>query len=139
VSTLRRKARKDERKLPVKFVAGVRKERGCKHASLLEDRKQAGGFLTFEIRADQAAIEAHMTTPRSSCRPDANPPWSRTERAGRSPLFEQTHATARSLSRRWRREVLPHFIGPRIGLILTPEESFWSGQERGQRSKFTQF
>jgi quinol monooxygenase YgiN len=60
VGTVRRK---DGRKLLVEFVAGARKEPGCKHYSLLEDRKQAGRFLTFEIWADQAAIEVHMTTP----------------------------------------------------------------------------
>jgi quinol monooxygenase YgiN len=53
----------DKRKLLVEFVAGARKEPGCKHYSLLEDRKQAGRFLTLETWADQAAIEAHMTTP----------------------------------------------------------------------------
>jgi quinol monooxygenase YgiN len=53
----------DLRNLLVEFVAGARKEPGCKHYSLLEDRKQAGRFLTFETWADQAAIEAHMTTP----------------------------------------------------------------------------
>jgi hypothetical protein len=40
----------DLRKLLVEFVAGARKEPGCKHYSLLEDRKQAGRFLTFAIR-----------------------------------------------------------------------------------------
>ena len=53
----------DLRKLLVEFVAGARKEPGCKHYSLLEDRKQAGRFLTFETWADQASIEAHMKTP----------------------------------------------------------------------------
>ncbi|MGB7972741.1 MAG: putative quinol monooxygenase [Roseiarcus sp.] len=53
----------DLRKLLLDFVAGARKEPGCKHYSLLEDRKQAGRFLTFETWANQAAIEAHMTTP----------------------------------------------------------------------------
>jgi hypothetical protein len=38
----------DLRKLLVEFVAGARKEPGCKHTSLLEDRAQAGRFLTFE-------------------------------------------------------------------------------------------
>jgi quinol monooxygenase YgiN len=60
VSTTRRK---DGRKPVVDFFAGARKEPGCKRTSLLEDRKQAGRFLTFETWADQAAIEAHMTTP----------------------------------------------------------------------------
>jgi Antibiotic biosynthesis monooxygenase len=45
----------DLRKLLVDFVAGARKEPGCKHYSLLEDRKQPGRFLTFETRTDQAA------------------------------------------------------------------------------------
>jgi quinol monooxygenase YgiN len=58
-----RRHRKGGRKLLVEFVAGAREEPGCKHFSLLEDRKQAGRFLTFETWADQAAIEAHMTTP----------------------------------------------------------------------------
>jgi quinol monooxygenase YgiN len=31
--------------------------------ALFEEREQAGRFLTFETWADQAAIEAHMTTP----------------------------------------------------------------------------
>jgi quinol monooxygenase YgiN len=55
--------RKDGRKLVAEFVAGARKQPGCKHTSLLEDRSKAGRFLTFETWADQAAIEAHMTTP----------------------------------------------------------------------------
>ena len=53
----------DLRKLLVEFVAGARKEPGCKHYSLLEDRKQPGRFLTFETWTDQAALEAHMHTP----------------------------------------------------------------------------
>ena len=43
----------DLRKLLLDFVAGARKEPGCKHYSLLEDRKQAGRFLTFETWADR--------------------------------------------------------------------------------------
>jgi hypothetical protein len=39
---------KDGRKLLVEFVSGAREEAGCKPTSLLEDRKQAGRFLTFE-------------------------------------------------------------------------------------------
>jgi hypothetical protein len=31
--------------------------------SILEDRKQAGRFLTFETWTGQAALDAHMTTP----------------------------------------------------------------------------
>jgi quinol monooxygenase YgiN len=53
----------DLRKLLVEFVAGARKEPGCKHYSLLEDRKQSGRFLTFETWTDQAALDAHMKTP----------------------------------------------------------------------------
>jgi quinol monooxygenase YgiN len=53
----------DLRKLLVDFVAGARKEPGCKHYLLLEDRKQAGRFLTFETWTDQAALNAHMKTP----------------------------------------------------------------------------
>ena len=53
----------DLRQLLVDFVAGTRKEPGCKHYSLLEDRKQPGRFLTFETWTDQAALDAHMKTP----------------------------------------------------------------------------
>jgi quinol monooxygenase YgiN len=53
----------DLRQLLVEFVAGARKEPGCKRYSLLEDRKQAGRFLTFETWTDQAALDAHMKTP----------------------------------------------------------------------------
>jgi quinol monooxygenase YgiN len=64
----------DLRKLLVDFVASARKEPGCKHYSLLEDRKQAGRFLTFETWADQAAIEAHIDDPGDQGRrPDARP------------------------------------------------------------------
>ena len=51
------------RNLLVPFVAGARKEPGCKHYSLLEDKAQPGRFLTFETWADEASIEAHMKTP----------------------------------------------------------------------------
>jgi quinol monooxygenase YgiN len=54
---------KDGRKLLVELGASARKGPSCKHTSLLEDRKQVGRFLTFETWTDQAAIEAHMTTP----------------------------------------------------------------------------
>lgn len=52
------------RTLMTEFVAGARKEPGCKHYSLLEDKKQPGRILTFETWADQASIDAHMTTPQ---------------------------------------------------------------------------
>ena len=51
------------RKLMVDFVAGARKEPGCKHYSLLEDQKRPGRFVTFERWTDQAALDAHMKTP----------------------------------------------------------------------------
>ena len=53
----------DLRNLLVEFVAGARKEPGCKHYSLLEDQKQPGRFLTFETWADRASLDAHMKTP----------------------------------------------------------------------------
>ena len=51
------------RDLLVPFVAGARKEPGCKHYTLLEDVNQAGRFLTFETWTDAAALDAHMVTP----------------------------------------------------------------------------
>jgi len=51
------------RKLMVDFVAGARKEPGCKHYSLLEDQKRLGRFVTFERWTDQAALDGHMKTP----------------------------------------------------------------------------
>jgi quinol monooxygenase YgiN len=51
------------RDIMVPFVEGARKEPGCEHYTLLEDRKQPGRFLTYEIWTDEAALEAHMHTP----------------------------------------------------------------------------
>ena len=51
------------RNLMVDFVAGARKEPGCKHYALLEDNAQPGRFLTFETWTDDAALAAHMVTP----------------------------------------------------------------------------
>lgn len=48
----------------VPFVAGARREPGCKHYSLLEDNSQPGRFLTFETWVDAAALDAHMATPQ---------------------------------------------------------------------------
>ena len=45
------------------FVAGARKEPGCEHYTLLEDRHTPGRFLTYEIWTNQAALAAHMQTP----------------------------------------------------------------------------
>ena len=47
----------------VPFVAGARKEPGCEHYTLLEDRYTPGRFLTYEIWTNQAALAAHMQTP----------------------------------------------------------------------------
>ena len=51
------------RDLMVPFVEGARKEPGCDHYVLLEDIKQPGRFLTYEVWTDEAALAAHMTTP----------------------------------------------------------------------------
>ena len=51
------------RNLLVPFAEGARKEPGCKHYALLEDKKQPGRFLTFETWADESALDAHMKTP----------------------------------------------------------------------------
>ena len=53
----------DLRNLLVPFVEGARKEPGCEHYTLLEDRKRPGRFLTYEIWTDEAALAAHMQTP----------------------------------------------------------------------------
>ncbi len=51
------------RDLMVAFAEGSRHEPGCLHYTLTEDAKQPGRFMTFEVWADQASIEAHMQTP----------------------------------------------------------------------------
>ena len=51
------------RELMVPFAAGARKEPGCKHYALLEDKGQPGRFLTFETWTDAATLDAHMKTP----------------------------------------------------------------------------
>lgn len=51
------------RELMVAFAEGSRHEPGCLHYVLTEDAKHSGRFLTFEVWADQAAIDAHMVTP----------------------------------------------------------------------------
>ena len=51
------------RELMVAFADGSRHEPGCVHYVLTEDAKQPGRFLTYEVWADEAAIEAHMHTP----------------------------------------------------------------------------
>ena len=53
----------DLRNIMVPFVEGARKEPGCEHYTLLEDRKQPGRFLTYEIWTDEAALAGHMQTP----------------------------------------------------------------------------
>ena len=54
----------DLRTILVAFVEGARKEPGCEHYTLLEDRQTPGRFLTYEIWTDQAALAAHMQTPQ---------------------------------------------------------------------------
>ncbi len=51
------------RDIMVPFAEGSRHEPGCLHYVLTEDLKQPGRFLTFEVWADQASIDAHMQTP----------------------------------------------------------------------------
>lgn len=51
------------RKLLLDFVAGARKENGCKHYTLLEDPAKPGHFYTFEVWADMAALDAHLNSP----------------------------------------------------------------------------
>lgn len=53
----------DLRNIMVPFVEGARKEPGCEHYTLLEDRKTPGRFLTYEIWTDEASLAAHMQTP----------------------------------------------------------------------------
>jgi quinol monooxygenase YgiN len=53
----------DLRNIMVPFVEGARKEPGCEHYILCEDRKTPGRFLTYEVWTDEAAIAAHMQTP----------------------------------------------------------------------------
>ncbi len=47
----------------VPFVEGARKEPGCQHYTLLEDRQTPGRFLTYEIWTNEAALAAHNQTP----------------------------------------------------------------------------
>ena len=51
------------RKLLLDFVDMARKENGCKHYTLLEDPAKSGHFYTYEIWADKAALDAHLTAP----------------------------------------------------------------------------
>lgn len=45
------------------FAAGVPEEPGCKKYQLLESRTTPGHFITIEVWADQASLDAHMKTP----------------------------------------------------------------------------
>lgn len=51
------------RALLVSFVDQARKEPGCKSYALLEVATEPGRFMTSEVWADKASIDAHMTTP----------------------------------------------------------------------------
>lgn len=44
-------------------VKAFRSEPGCEAYTLLEDRKQAGRFMTYETWTDEAALAAHMKSP----------------------------------------------------------------------------
>ena len=52
------------RDLLVPFVVTARTEPGCKHYTLMEVQSEPGRFLTFEIWANRAALDAHMVTPQ---------------------------------------------------------------------------
>jgi quinol monooxygenase YgiN len=45
------------------FAAGVPQEPGCKKYQLLESHSTPGHFMTVEVWADQASLDAHMKTP----------------------------------------------------------------------------
>ena len=45
------------------FARTVPSEPGCKSYKLLESATQPGHFMTAEVWADQASIDAHMQTP----------------------------------------------------------------------------
>lgn len=44
-------------------VHAFRQEPGCQGYALLEDRHQAGRFLTYETWADESALKQHMASP----------------------------------------------------------------------------
>ncbi len=52
------------RELMVPFAQGARNEPGCVHYTLMEVTDEPGRFLTYEIWANKAAIDAHMVTPQ---------------------------------------------------------------------------
>ena len=62
VATLEAKsAGADElRSLLIPAVTAFRAEPGCNAYVLLEDRKQAGRFMTYETWSDEAALAQHM-------------------------------------------------------------------------------
>jgi quinol monooxygenase YgiN len=47
----------------VPFAQGVPHEPGCKQYQLMESHTQPGHFITVEVWADQASLDAHMKTP----------------------------------------------------------------------------
>jgi quinol monooxygenase YgiN len=54
------------RDLLLQATDAFRQEDGCLAYSLLEDRKAAGRFMTYETWRDEAALKAHMTSPTMS-------------------------------------------------------------------------
>jgi quinol monooxygenase YgiN len=52
------------RQLLTPFALQSRTEPGCLHYDLYEDAAAPGRFLTVEVWADKASIEAHMATPQ---------------------------------------------------------------------------
>lgn len=50
------------RNMLVPFVDKSRKEPGCKSYALLEQADKPGHFMTSEVWADKASIDAHMVT-----------------------------------------------------------------------------
>ncbi len=51
------------RDLFIPFARSVPSEPGCKKYQVMESQKDPGHFFTTEIWTDQAALDAHMTTP----------------------------------------------------------------------------
>ena len=59
-----KKAHADEvRNLLTPAVKDFRAEPGCLGYVLMEDRKHAGRFMTYETWQDEAALKAHMHSP----------------------------------------------------------------------------
>ena len=53
----------DIRAVLAPFAAGVKSEAGCLHYALYEDAEAPGHFFTFERWTDEAALNAHLSSP----------------------------------------------------------------------------